>query len=88
MRNRLTLLASMAMACIAAPLGAQRAPDAAIPSKADAPIAYLLDATSGQILYQREIDRRFMPASITKVMTTFLAFEWIDEGMNRRSISR
>ncbi|HBK16779.1 MAG TPA: D-alanyl-D-alanine carboxypeptidase, partial [Erythrobacter sp.] len=70
----------MAMACIAAPLGAQRAPDAAIPSEADAPIAYLLDATSGQILYQREIDRRFMPASITKVMTTFLAFEWIDEG--------
>ena len=49
-------------------------------SEADAPIAYLLDATSGQVLYQREIDRRFMPASITKVMTTFLAFEWIDEG--------
>ncbi|HCI62017.1 MAG TPA: D-alanyl-D-alanine carboxypeptidase, partial [Erythrobacter sp.] len=70
----------MAMACIAAPLGAQRVPDAAIPSEADAPIAYLLDATSGQVLYQREIDRRFMPASITKVMTTFLAFEWIDEG--------
>jgi len=80
LRNRLTLLASMAMACIAAPLGAQRVPDAAIPSEADAPIAYLLDATSGQVLYQREIDRRFMPASITKVMTTFLAFEWIDEG--------
>ncbi len=36
--------------------------------------------TSGQILFEREADRRFMPASITKVMTTFLAFEWMEQG--------
>ena len=50
------------------------------PSAELAPIAYLYDVTSGQILFSRESDRRFMPASITKVMTTFLAFEWMEEG--------
>ncbi len=45
-----------------------------------APIAFLFDVTSGQVLFEREADRRFMPASITKVMTTFLAFEWLEEG--------
>ncbi len=46
----------------------------------DAPIAYLVDVTNGQVLFAREADRRFMPASITKVMTTFLAFEWMEQG--------
>lgn len=75
-------LAVLATALLTAPLGAQRpaAVAPAIPSEYAAPIAYLLDAGSGQVLYQREIDRRFMPASITKVMTTFLAFEWMEEG--------
>ena len=50
------------------------------PPASDAPIAYLFDVTSGQVLFEREADRRFMPASITKVMTTFLAFEWMEEG--------
>ena len=50
------------------------------PAQEDAPIAYLQDLTSGQVLLSREADRRFMPASITKVMTTFLSFEWIEEG--------
>lgn len=47
---------------------------------AGAPIALLVDLSSGQTLFSREPDRRFMPASITKVMTAFLAFELIDEG--------
>ena len=52
----------------------------AVPSAEQAPIAYLYDVTSGQVLFAREADRRFLPASITKVMTTFLAFEWLEEG--------
>ncbi len=56
------------------------APKAAIPTEEQAPIALMIDMSSGQTLYAREADRRFMPASITKVMTTFLAFEWIQEG--------
>lgn len=50
------------------------------PSAQQAPIAYLIDLTSGQVLFEREVDRRFMPASMTKVMTTFLAFEWMEDG--------
>jgi serine-type D-Ala-D-Ala carboxypeptidase (penicillin-binding protein 5/6) len=46
----------------------------------EVPIALLIDLSSGQTLYSREPDRRFMPASITKVMTVFTAFEMIDEG--------
>ncbi|GGD92453.1 D-alanyl-D-alanine carboxypeptidase [Tsuneonella deserti] len=50
------------------------------PPPADVPIALLVDLSSGQTLYSREPDRRFMPASITKVMTVFTAFELIDSG--------
>lgn len=50
---------------------------ASIPSEEDAPIALLVDLSSGQILHQRNADRRFVPASITKVMTAYLAFELI-----------
>lgn len=76
-----TRLIAYATACILAaqPLSAQ-VESAQPPATEDAPIAYLLDLTSGQVLLSREADRRFMPASITKVMTTFLAFEWIEEG--------
>lgn len=51
-----------------------------VPAEVDAPIALLIDVSSGQTLYSREADRRFMPASLTKVMTTYLAFEKIAEG--------
>jgi D-alanyl-D-alanine carboxypeptidase (penicillin-binding protein 5/6) len=50
------------------------------PTADEAPIALLYDVTSGQVLHAREPDRRFMPASVTKVMTAFLAFEMIDQG--------
>lgn len=46
----------------------------------EVPIALLVDLSSGQTLYAREPDRRFMPASITKVMTAFTAFELIAAG--------
>ncbi|MGI8943393.1 MAG: D-alanyl-D-alanine carboxypeptidase family protein [Qipengyuania sp.] len=50
------------------------------PTEAEAPIALLVDLSSGQTLFARDLDRRFMPASITKVMTTFVAFEWMEQG--------
>ena len=80
MRKILLPIVALASSAIAAPLGARTAPEFSVPSVEDAPIAYLLDARSRQVLYAREADRRFMPASITKVMTTFLAFEWMEEG--------
>lgn len=41
------------------------------------PIALLIDMTSNQMLYARNPDRRFVPASVTKVMTLYSAFELI-----------
>ncbi|NNK46655.1 MAG: D-alanyl-D-alanine carboxypeptidase [Altererythrobacter sp.] len=38
----------------------------------------LVDLSSGQILFQRNPDRRFVPASITKVMTAYQAFELLE----------
>lgn len=46
----------------------------------DAPIALLVDANTGQVLYSRNADRRFIPASITKIMTAYVAFEMIASG--------
>lgn len=50
------------------------------PTADDVPIALLVDATSGQVLHERNADRRFMPASITKTMTAYVAFELMAEG--------
>jgi D-alanyl-D-alanine carboxypeptidase (penicillin-binding protein 5/6) len=49
-------------------------------SLAPIPLALLVDLGSGQTLFAREPDRRFMPASITKVMTLYVAFELISRG--------
>ncbi len=41
----------------------------------------LVDLSSGQILHAREENRRFVPASITKVMTAYVAFDLIEQGL-------
>jgi D-alanyl-D-alanine carboxypeptidase (penicillin-binding protein 5/6) len=51
-----------------------------LPPASKAPVALLVDITSGQVLHARNPDRRFMPASVTKVMTLYLAFELIEAG--------
>lgn len=50
------------------------------PVSAQIPVALLVDLSTGQHLYAREIDRHFVPASVTKVMTAFTAFRLIEEG--------
>jgi len=62
-----------------ATVGARPAP----PTPEQAPIAYMIDLSSGQTLYARDIDRRFVPASITKVMTTLVAFDMLAQGKLR-----
>ncbi|AUX70957.1 D-alanyl-D-alanine carboxypeptidase [Porphyrobacter sp. HT-58-2] len=52
----------------------------AVPAAAEAPVALLVNLGSGQVLHARAPDRRFMPASVTKVMTLYLAFELIESG--------
>lgn len=52
----------------------------AVPTATEAPVALLVDLGSGQVLHARNPDARFMPASVTKVMTLYLAFELIAAG--------
>lgn len=80
MRPALSLLALFAANL--APPAAALVPDTgrvapAVPTAAEAPVALLVDLGSGQVLHARSPDRRFMPASVTKVMTLYLAFELI-----------
>jgi len=57
---------------------AHRAKDA--PVGEEIPVALLVDMSSGQILFAREADRRFIPASVTKVMTAYTAFQLSEKG--------
>ena len=68
----------LALAATGVPALAQN--DYSPPRADEAPIAILVDVSSGQVLHEREADRRFVPASMTKVMTLFHAFELMEEG--------
>src|SRR3712207_4406454 len=50
------------------------------PLETAAPIAYMIDLSSGAVLYARDSDRRMPPASMAKMMTTFVAFDLIRRG--------
>ncbi|HEX8668583.1 MAG TPA: D-alanyl-D-alanine carboxypeptidase family protein [Allosphingosinicella sp.] len=53
---------------------------AAPPFETPAPVAYLVDLSSGAVLYAKDADRRIPPASMAKMMTTHLAFHMIARG--------
>ena len=42
--------------------------------------ALVLNASTGEVLYQRDADAQRYPASLTKVMTLYLAFDALDRG--------
>lgn len=46
----------------------------------DAKSAFLMDADTGQVLYQNNADTPLPPASMTKMMTEYLVFKAIQEG--------
>ena len=56
------------------------APAKAPPFDTPAPIAYLIDLSSGAVLLSKNADRRIPPASMAKMMTTNVAFELIKKG--------
>jgi D-alanyl-D-alanine carboxypeptidase (penicillin-binding protein 5/6) len=72
-RKPLYLLASVAL--IAMPAGA-----AAPPFETPAAVAYMVDLSSGAVLYAKDADRRIPPASMAKMMTTHVAFDLIKRG--------
>jgi D-alanyl-D-alanine carboxypeptidase (penicillin-binding protein 5/6) len=53
---------------------------AAPPFDTAAPVAYMVDLSSGAVLYAKDPDRRIPPASMAKMMTTHLAFHLIKKG--------
>lgn len=63
---------------------------AALPTAADAvqappydsaaPIAYMVDLSSGKVLYAKNADQQIPPASLAKMMTTHIAFRLIQQG--------
>jgi serine-type D-Ala-D-Ala carboxypeptidase (penicillin-binding protein 5/6) len=71
---------SILLAAAASLLFASAAPAAAPPFDTSAKVAYLIDLSSGAVLYQKNADARMPPASMAKMMTTEVAFELIDRG--------
>lgn len=45
-----------------------------------APSALLMEASTGQVIYEKNADEQRRPASITKIMTLILIFDAIDSG--------
>jgi len=72
--------AGLALAALA--LGAGRANPAPAPAPVteQIPVALLVDLSTGQTLFSREEKRRFVPASVTKVMSAYTAFKLIAQG--------
>ena len=50
--------------------------------------AILQDFLSGQILYEKDADRKIFPASMTKIMTTIIAFDLLKKGEIQPSARR
>jgi D-alanyl-D-alanine carboxypeptidase (penicillin-binding protein 5/6) len=72
-RNALIILAFGA--AISLPAGA-----AAPPFETAAPVAFMVDLSSGAVLYAKDSDRRMPPASMAKMMTTHVAFNLLKKG--------
>lgn len=68
-RFGLFLLAAVWLAIIV-PLSAMSAPYA----------AYVMDARTGEVLHSRNADTRLHPASLTKMMTVYIAFQAVEKG--------
>lgn len=45
-----------------------------------APSALLMEASTGQVIYEKDADTRRPPASVTKIMTLLLIFDALEEG--------
>ena len=80
--RRLLLSIAAAMAMVgAAPVAMAQAPYLQlIPQNSSKYAAIVVDARSGEVLYSKRADSPRYPASITKVMTLYLAFEALASG--------
>ncbi len=69
------LLGSLFLVALSAPTSA-----AAPPFETPAPVALMIDLSSGAQLYAKDADRRIPPASMAKMMTAYVAFDMIKKG--------
>ena len=74
MKRKSLIIAAFGLA-LSLPAGA-----AAPPFETAAPVAYMVDLSSGAVLFEKDADRRIPPASMAKMMTTHLAFHLIKQG--------
>lgn len=54
-----------------------------VPLNLESPSAILMEASTGQVIYEKDADTRRSPASITKIMTMLLIFESLEKGTLR-----
>jgi serine-type D-Ala-D-Ala carboxypeptidase (penicillin-binding protein 5/6) len=74
------------LVALAVPASALAANPAEPPEVSRVPVSMLVDLGSGEVLVSRRADVSFLPASVTKVMTAYVAFEEIAAG--RLSLDR
>ena len=43
----------------------------------EAETAVIIDATTGKVLFEKEMNKKTYPASMTKIMTSIIAFEML-----------
>lgn len=72
------VLSALAVVAIVSPASA-----GAPPFTTEAPIAYMIDLSSGAVLYDKNGEMQFPPASMAKMMTTHVAFRLIQQGKLR-----
>ena len=52
------------------------------------PHGVLMEASTGQIIYEKDMDTQVKPASITKIMTLLLIFDELAKGKSMEKILR
>ena len=57
-----------------------RGQNAELDAKVQSPSAILMEASTGQVIYERDADTKRSPASITKIMTLILIFDELKSG--------
>lgn len=74
------LLASAAISAPPEATGENALAASTIDIDPEIPVVLLVDQSAGQTLYSRDPDRRFVPASVTKIMTVYTTFDLIKRG--------
>src|SRR3954449_2165579 len=78
---RRTVLSATAASLLLASAAPAAAPQFDTPAK----VAYLLDTSSGAVLYAKNADVRMPPASMAKMMTVHIAFNMLKRGEKKMS---